>query len=111
MPAASNLAELDAPDVLIRHHFAGGLYAKETLIPEGRKLTQHVHAFDHLSALMRGTVIVKAGDVSAKYEAPQLINIQAGTAHEVSALTDVVWVCLHATDKTDPAEIDAELTA
>jgi quercetin dioxygenase-like cupin family protein len=108
---ASTLAHIGAPDVRIIHHFVGGLYAKETHIPAGRVLTQHQHAFDHLSVLALGRVRLCVNGGCREIEAPAFLTIEAGKAHEVTALTDVVWGCLHATDETDPAKVDAELIA
>jgi hypothetical protein len=109
--ATGSLAGIGAPDVLITHHFVGGVYAKETHIPAGMKLTQHVHAFDHLSALMKGDVIVTVDGLSERHSGPALLPIRAGKAHEVTALSDVVWACIHATDETDPDKIDEALIA
>lgn len=102
---------LDDAGVGIEHHFVGGLYAKETRIPAGIKLTQHVHNFDHLSALMKGCVVVEVDGKRTLHDAPKLLTIKAGKAHEVTAITDVVWCCLHATPETDPELIDHTLIA
>ena len=99
-------ATLDNAGVGIVHHFSSGLYAKETQIPAGVLLTQHVHSFDHLSALMKGTCTVTVDGRTTYHEAPEFLTIRAGQAHEVYAMTDVVWACLHATDETDPERID-----
>ena len=40
----------------IQHHFGGGVYAKETFIPAGKWLVQHIHKFDHLSVLAQGSI-------------------------------------------------------
>lgn len=95
--------------VEVVHHFVGGLYAKETHIPAGVRLTQHKHSFDHLSVLASGRVLVSVDGVETEHAAPAFLTIAANKAHEVTALTDVVWGCLHATDCTDPEEIDHEL--
>lgn len=95
----------------IVHHFVGGLYAKETRIPAGTKLVQHVHNFDHLSALMKGSVMVEVDGKGEVFVAPKLLTIAAGKEHEVTAITDVLWVCLHATDETDPEKVDETLIA
>ncbi len=100
---------LTAAGVQIAHHFVGGLYAKETHIPAGVVLEQHAHIYDHLSALMLGSVIVEVDGVKAKWSAPALLTIRAGLVHSVTALTDVVWACLHATSETDPKKVDAGL--
>ena len=90
----------------IAHHFAAGVYAKETRIPAGVSLTQHVHPHSHLSILAWGSVLVYADGVERSYTAPACIEIAAGVAHEVRALTDVLWFCVHATNETDPEAVD-----
>jgi quercetin dioxygenase-like cupin family protein len=103
--------QLKAAGVEVVHHFVGGLYAKETRIPAGVTLTQHRHKFDHLSALMQGEAVVMVDGQHSTHTAPALITIRAGLAHEVTALTDVVWACLHATDALETDDIDAMLIA
>ncbi len=109
------MSELDkqlvAAGVGIFHHFSGGVYAKQTHIPAGVSLTQHVHSFDHLSILASGSVMVRADGWVESYTGPAAIEIKAGVAHEVEALTDATWFCVHKTDETDPEKIDAELIA
>lgn len=95
----------------IIHHFSDGLYAKETRIPAGIVLSQHVHSFDHLSILASGIVEVEIEGQSAQLEGPLCINIEAGKAHKVTALTPVVWYCIHATDEKDAENIDHHLIA
>lgn len=96
-------------DVELVHHFVGGLYCKETHIPAGVKLTQHIHSFDHLSVLAKGTAMVIVDGVSTEHSAPAFLTIHAGKAHEVTAITPVVWGCLHASDCIDEHDIDASL--
>lgn len=91
---------------LIKHNFADGLYAKETHIPAGLKLAKHTHQFTHLSILASGSVRIRAGEEIKTYEAPVCIEIKAGIEHEVQALTDAVWYCIHAVDETDETKID-----
>lgn len=107
----SDLSAIGAPEVCINHFFGGGVYAKETLIPAGFVLTQHRHAFDHLSILASGHVAVEVDGVGREVFGPACIVIGAGKEHRVTALTDAVWYCVHATDCTDPAQVDHELTA
>jgi hypothetical protein len=63
----------------------------------------------HLSVLASGRVLVSVDGVETEHAAPAFLTIAAGKAHEVTALTDVVWGCLHATDCTDADKIDHEL--
>lgn len=98
-------------DLGIKHHFGGGVYAKEALIPAGVIATQHVHKFDHLSVLASGTVVVDVEGVSTEYTGPACLLIEAGKLHSVRAITPAVWFCIHASDVVDPERIDAELVA
>lgn len=91
------------------HHFGGGAYAKETHIPEGVRLTQHVHPHDHLSILAQGLAIVEAAGERVRFSAPACITIKAGIAHSVEAVTPVIWYCLWATDETDPEKVDTSI--
>lgn len=100
---------LEQHGVGIEHHFGGGVYAKETLIPAGKVLTQHRHRFDHLSILASGVARVSVDGVAREVVGPACLLIEAGKVHEVEALSDVVWFCVHATDCTDPAQVDHEL--
>lgn len=93
----------------IEHHFTGGVYAKETHIPAGVELTQHIHDFDHLSILACGTVVVDVDGVCSTYQAPAAITILAGLKHTVQAISDVVWFCIHATNETEPEFVDEEI--
>lgn len=95
----------------IVHHFGGGVYAKETRIPAGVKLTQHRHTFDHLSILAVGRVVVAVDGQQKTFDGPACIEIKAGKAHEVTALTDATWFCVHATSETDHEKVDHELIA
>jgi quercetin dioxygenase-like cupin family protein len=100
--------QLAANGVFIAHHFVGGLYAKETHIPAGKWLAQHEHEYEHLAALMSGTALVEVDGAEQEHSAPKMLTIAAGKVHKVTAVTDVVWACLHATALTDPDEIDAQ---
>lgn len=94
---------------MITHIFADGLYAKETEIPAGMLLAKHLHDYTHFSILAKGRVRVWANDVMAEYEAPACIEIKANIEHEVQAITDATWYCVHATQETDPKKVDTVL--
>lgn len=97
-------------DLQVQHHFSAGVYAKEIHVPAGHTVGQHAHTFDHLSLLARGTVIVHTDEMTQTFQAPACITIKAGIHHEITALTDTVWYCIHATDVTDPDKVDESLT-
>lgn len=102
--------QLDAAGVGIAHHFGGGAYVKQTEIPQGASLAQHVHEHDHLSYLVRGEVVLMVDRVAQLVRAPSCILLAAGKAHEVHAVTDATWLCIWATDCTDAERVDDVLT-
>lgn len=98
--------EIDVKDIPIKHYFGGGVYAKETHIKAGQILAQHKHAFDHLSILASGEVILRVDGQNQKFTGPSVLTIQANKHHGVMAVTDCVWYCIHGTDCTDASLID-----
>jgi quercetin dioxygenase-like cupin family protein len=100
---------LERCGICVQHHFGGGVYAKQTGIPAGVKLAQHVHPHDHLAVLASGRVAVEVGGVATEHEGPSCIAIVGGASHSVVALTDAVWFCIHATRDTDPATVDTSI--
>jgi quercetin dioxygenase-like cupin family protein len=96
----------------ITHHFGGGVYAKMAVFKAGDILVQHMHNFDHLSVLARGEVeLLVEGERSVlkAEDKPVVITIAAGKHHGIKALTAGVWLCVHATEETDPKAVDAAL--
>lgn len=95
---------------VIKHHFVGGVYAKEMRIPDGFEVVSHKHLFDHMSVLTQGCVIVEADGIQETYYAPAVIGIKAGVAHSVLPVNgDAHWLCIHATDCTDETKVDEVL--
>jgi quercetin dioxygenase-like cupin family protein len=93
-------------DPQVQHHFGGGVYAKQMRIPTGCTIVQHKHTHDHLSVLASGEVQLMVDGAVSRYTAPACIHIAADRHHAVHALTDAVWYCIHATDCTDPEQVD-----
>jgi quercetin dioxygenase-like cupin family protein len=96
-------------DLGIVHHFSDGLYSKEIKIPKGYDAVSHSHSYSHLSILAKGKVIVRTDDTTQEFTAPACIEIKAGVHHMISALEDVTWFCIHATEETDPLKVDQVL--
>lgn len=72
-------------------------------------LIQHMHAHDHLSYLVAGQVELEVDGVRRTLTAPIGLTIEAGKHHGIKALTDSIWLCIHATDCTDENEVDETL--
>lgn len=96
-------------DLGVVHHFSAGVYAKQMLLPAKHFAVSHAHAYDHLSILAKGRVTVEVQGVKTDYMAPVCITILAGEHHTITAHEDSVWFCIHATDETDPANVDEVL--
>lgn len=94
----------------IKHYFSSGMYIKETEFKPGEQGTKHVHDYDHFSVLSRGKATLYVDGVGSIVKAPLVLTIKAGKTHQVHAITDVTWLCCHATDCTDETHIDTVLT-
>lgn len=94
------------------HHFGddgSGVYVKETRIPAGAELGMHTHTFTHKSVLAVGRVVLITAGERREIDAPAVLTLKQGQSHEVQALTDVVWLCIHASTESDPERIDHTL--
>ena len=94
----------------IKHHFSGGVYARQMTLPRGYKVNTHSHKYNHMSILAKGCALVIAGEIKTEYIAPAVIEIKAGIAHEIIAFEDTLWFCIHATEETEIENLDKELS-
>jgi hypothetical protein len=94
----------------VTHRFAPGLYIREIFIPAGTLLTSALHKTEHPFVLAMGRIaVISETEGRVLYHAPHVGITPAGTRRALYAETDVVWVTIHKTDKTDLAEICADL--
>ena len=93
----------------VEHYFSSGVYAKRMQAEKGVTIGTHKHNFDHLSILASGSASVTADGITTVYNGGQCIEIKAHVEHVIFALTDIVWFCIHATNETDPDQIDQTL--
>jgi quercetin dioxygenase-like cupin family protein len=91
------------------HFFSQGLYAKKMTIPAGTQIPTHRHVYDHLSILAQGRVRVTVGAITQEHVAPSMIEIKKELAHNIQAIEDSVWFCVHATEETEVDKIDQTL--
>ena len=96
-------------DLKIQHYFSSGVYIREMHLPKDHFAETHKHNFDHLSILSKGKALVECDEEMQIYKAPSCIEIKAGKEHKITALEDLTWFCIHATDVTDADEIDHQL--
>ena len=94
----------------VRHIFTDGVYAKRVSMQAGDSFSKHRHSFDHLSIVAKGMISVKCEGEETIYSSGDDVCISAGVEHEIEAITNAVWFCIHATDEKDPDNIDHVLT-
>ena len=95
----------------IRHYHAPGLYAREMWMPKDCVITGKIHKTEHICILSQGKVTVSNGGESVTYEAPTTIISPIGAKRAIYAHEDSVWTNFHATELSDPEEIEAEIIA
>lgn len=96
-------------DLGILHHFSSGVYIKQMHLPAGNYAETHEHVYDHFGLLGSGAAKVDLNGVTTSHTGPCVIEIKAGVKHTITALTDIVWFCVHATNETDPEKVDEVL--
>lgn len=75
----------------------------------------HVHNFDHITLLSKGSVSVTVDGIVTEFKAPHMIYIAKGKSHYLTALEDeTLACCIHALrtgekeeDILDPAMVPA----
>ena len=91
------MSNCENTDKCIQHHFGADVYIREGVIAKGSRIVKHTHTYDHYSILGAGVVAVLANGIMTPYYAPACIKIDKDVEHEVLALTDAVWYCIHGT--------------
>ena len=101
----------DEAGIEVTHHMPEDdhVYMKRIDVPAGTELHNHKHTFTHKSILALGTARVTADGESQVINGPAVMTIKKGVQHKVEALSDIVWFCIHASDETDPENIDHTL--
>lgn len=93
-------------DLNTKHHFSDDVYAKEMTLPKGHVALSHKHSYSHLSVLAKGKCIVEVEGVRETFTAPHVMEVKSGLEHQIEAIEDSTWLCIHATNEKDPNKID-----
>ena len=105
---AEGLPLFDPP---ITNHFSEGVYGREMFMPAGTTLTGKIHKFSNMNVLLSGEVLVSTENGIEHVKPPFVLVAPAGAKRVFYALTDVRWLTIHGTHKTDVDEIEAEFIA
>lgn len=95
----------------ITHYFSPGVYAREMWMPADCLITGKIHKTEHLNILSQGKVSVSNKGESIQMTAPYTFVSPIGTKRAIYAHEDSVWTTIHATELTDPDEIEKEIIA
>jgi hypothetical protein len=105
---AENLVPVDCP---VTHHFAPGLYAREIFMPAGSVVVGKIHKHAHVNNISKGSVVVVTEFGREAIVAPAQFISKPGTKRCVYVIENCIWTTYHPTDKTDLAEIEADVIA
>ena len=72
-------------------------------------LKEDIKSYQRGAILQGKVVVIDEFNGRTLIEAPVVLTTEAGTKRGVEVLEDTVWITVHATDKTDLDEIEAEL--
>lgn len=75
---------------------AGGYVVKWLRLKAGEMCLQHVHPHAHATLIVSGRVeVMQDSRPMGHYGAMQLVHIEAGHPHQIRAITDAVFACIH----------------
>jgi quercetin dioxygenase-like cupin family protein len=86
------------------HHFPtddNPVYMRQMKAPAGYLVGSHKHKYEHYSILCSGRVKAEVGESVQYFTGPAVITVPAGVEHRITALTDIVWFCIHGTSAID----------
>lgn len=86
---------------LVANMFVRQMHFKET----GACEQGHAHAFDHLTLLASGKLLVEANGETTEYTAPTMIYIDSEVEHKLTALEpETVAYCIHGLRDTEKSD-------
>ena len=92
------------------HEFTPGLYTRTVELKAGDRVLSKVHRTEHPFFILKG--VVQSWSPGAGWtvvQSPYRGVTRPGEWRAVVAVCDTVWSTVHATDKTDVAEIERDL--
>lgn len=95
----------------VKHSFADGCYVREIFNPAGELLVTKIHKKEHPFFLMKGKMSILTEEGVKHIQAPHHGITKPGTKRIIYTHTDCVFITVHATNKTDVAEIENEVIA
>jgi hypothetical protein len=103
------LKQMPQADYELEHFQIPGVYVRYGHIKAGCMLTGKVHKHVHMSMLVSGTLKYATANGADVVTGPKLMIDQPGTKRIGYAVTDVVFMNIHATNSIDIQDIEQEL--
>ena len=104
------LAQMEPCDIEAQHNFIPGFYCRTLAMPKGAMVVSKIHKTQHPFVVTKGHAAVWTEfDGVRQIQAPFSGITQPGTRRVLFIHEDCEWTTFHATDKTDVAEIEAEI--
>ena len=88
---------------------SGNIFAVETKASAGYLLESHIHSHSHMSVLVSGTAEVIIDGKTSILSGYNMVFVPANTAHSVTAITDIIWLCLWSDDLADKEQCQESL--
>jgi hypothetical protein len=106
------LSTLPAAELPLNHIFTNGIYIRQAFAPAGSMFTTVHHNTEHPFILISGTTRVISNNEASSITGPFMGITQKGTRRLVYAITDAVYLTIHANPNnlTDPDEIIRNIT-
>lgn len=96
-------------EIVPRHFFAHGLYAREITIPKDTLATSKIHLFEHIDIISSGEISVLTDEGMKRIKAPATFVSKPGLKRIGYAHEDTVWTSIIACNETDPEKAEKML--
>lgn len=103
------MSEMPQVSMDTEHCFHGGMYCRTIKIPAGSVIVSRVHKTDHLFIGIEGELAVSGEGESYTLTPGKIVYSPKGTKRAVTALTDVVCMTIHRTDKKTIEGLEEEM--
>ena len=101
-------AQLPQIDVPVEHLFADGLYARPMLMHAGESVVGATHGKQHLCIVVGDCIVADGHDRKTLHGLNYFVS-EPGAKRAIIALTDLVWITIHATKLKNVADIEREV--
>lgn len=98
-----------------RDQFVKGMYIRTLIMPAGSIVTGEIHLTEHPWVMLRGRMLVHDVDENGEWTHTEIVApasgiTRPGARRVAEVLEETEWTTYHATDLTDPDEIQAAIT-